>query len=128
MHIHWQFLPMPVNLIKNDIIEAAFDAEAELQKLPKFAKTAAEIEEAEEGDYFKAMIWSESKQKEIVLPLERGARFDLQFGRRVLGKLLGLERRAHWKDCAQSTAEETADADAFKEMFKQYDFSLEADE
>lgn len=124
VHLHWQFLPVPVDMIKRGLIEAAFDVEAENLKYPKFAKTEAKVAEAEEGDYFKAMIWSESVQKDIVMPLDKGLRFDLQFGRRVLGKLFKLEDRIHWKDCQQTEQEESADADAFKEMFEQYDFSL----
>ncbi|CAK4025207.1 CWF19 1 [Lecanosticta acicola] len=123
VHLHWQIMPIPVNMIKKGLVEAAFEVEAENLHYPKFAKKASDIQEAEKGDYFKAMIWSESKQKDIVLPMDKGMRFDLQFGRRVLGKLLGLERRAHWRDCHQSLEEETADAEMFKDMFKQYDFS-----
>ncbi|KAK4613816.1 hypothetical protein CLAFUW4_09246 [Fulvia fulva] len=125
VHLHWQFMPVPVDMIKRSLVEAAFDVEAEHLSYPKFAKTEAEIKEAEEGDYFKVMIWSESIQKEVVLPLEKGLRFDLQFGRRVLGKLLGLENRAHWRDCIQTSEEEEQDANAFKEVFKEYDFTLE---
>lgn len=124
LHLHWQFLPMPVDLINKNMIEAAFDVEAENLRYPKFAKNAEDIAAAEAGEYFKAMIWSESGEKEIVLPLAEDLRFDLQFGRRVLAKLLGVESRTHWKDCVQSQAEETADAENFRAMFKRYDFSL----
>ncbi|KAK4539321.1 hypothetical protein LTR36_000783 [Oleoguttula mirabilis] len=125
VHLHWQFMPVPVDLIQRGLVEAAFDVEAENSTYPKFVKSYKDMEEAEEGDFLKVMIWSESLRKEMVLPLDKSFRFDLQFGRRVLGKLLGLEKRAHWKDCAQSQAEEEADAAAFKEAFKAFDFSLE---
>ncbi|KAK5119492.1 hypothetical protein LTR85_007592 [Meristemomyces frigidus] len=125
VHLHWQFMPVPVDLIQRGLVEAAFDVEAENSTYPKFAKTYKEMEGAEEGDFMKVMIWSESMRKEMVLPLDKSFRFDLQFGRRVLGKLLGLGKRTHWKDCAQSQAEEEADAAAFKEAFKAFDFSLE---
>lgn len=124
LHLHWQFLPMPVDLINKNMIEAAFDVEAENLRYPKFAKTAEDIAAAEVGEYFKATIWSESGEKEIVLPLGEDVRFDLQFGRRVLAKLLGVESRTHWKDCVQSQADETKDAENFRAMFKRYDFSL----
>ena len=91
----------------------------------KFVKMIKDMEEAEEGDFLKVMIWSETLRKEMVLPLDKSFRFDLQFGRRVLGKLLGLQARTHWKDCAQTQAEEQTDAEAFKEAFKAFDFSLE---
>ena len=65
------------------------------------------------------------REKSLVLPLSANFRFDLQFGRRVMAKLLRLEDRINWKDCLQSEAEEVTDADAFKKAFKEYDFSLE---
>lgn len=124
VHDHWQFLPVPVDMIQSGRVEAGFNALAEAHGVGKFAKTASEIVEAEEGDYFKVMVWSEGLRMDMVLPVEPGARFDLQFGRRVMAKLFGLEKRTHWKDCAQTTAEETNDAATFKQAFKDFDFSL----
>ena len=126
VHLHWQFLPVPIDLIQRGLVEAGFEVEAENSEgYPKFAKSHAEMEQAEEsGDFLKVMIWSESLRKEMVLPLDKSFRFDLQFPRRVMGKLLGLQQRAHWKDCPQTHAEEEADAQALKEAFKPFDFSL----
>lgn len=125
VHLHWQFLPVPVDLIQRGLVEAGFDVEAENLEYPKFAKTVSKMAEAEEGDYFKVMIWSESLRKEMVLPIDKGMRFYLQFGRKVFAKLLRLENRIDWKACAQDKAEEEADAMMFKEEFKKFDFSLE---
>lgn len=125
VHLHWQFMPVPVDLIQRGLVEAAFDVEAENLSYPKFVKNFKEMEEVEEGDFLKVMIWSESLRKEMVLPLDKSFRLDLQFGRRVLGKLLGLEKRTHWKDCAQTKAEEETDSQVFKDAFKPFDFSLE---
>ncbi|KAI9803754.1 MAG: hypothetical protein M1825_001634 [Sarcosagium campestre] len=61
----------------------------------------------------------------LFLPLSEDVRFDLQFGRRVLAKLLGLENRINWKDVSQSQEAETADAEAFKAAFKEFDFSAQ---
>jgi hypothetical protein len=60
----------------------------------------------------------------LTLPLTSAFRFDLQFGRRVLAKLLGLEKRFNWRDCAQSEEEETKEAEDFKKVFEKFDFSL----
>jgi hypothetical protein len=107
-------------------VEAGFAVEAENSSYPtKFATTASDIAEAEQGDYFKVMIWSEAMRKEMVLPLDASFRFDLQFGRRVLGKLLGLQERTHWKDCGQSKAEEEKECEAFKELFGPFDFTAQ---
>ena len=61
----------------------------------------------------------------LTLPLSSSFRFDVQFGRRVLAKLLGLEARRDWRDCGQTEAEEEADAGAFKKAFEKWDWTLE---
>ena len=148
IHIHWQFLPVPADLIKKGLVEAAFKVEAENEKYPTTFKTKAMIGDgaaARTGDYFRVWVWrpeegvestldrdddgddggeKRGEEKELVLPLSAEFRFDLQFGRRVMAKLLGLEGRMHWKDCTQSDAEEKKDADGFKDAFKRFDFSL----
>jgi len=129
VHTHWQFLPVPASHISAGLVEAAFSVEAENAHYPtKFATAPADVAAAQQqgGDYFKVMMWSEDVPlgKEMVLPLDATFRFDLQFGRRVMGKLLGLGERAHWKDCGQSRAEEERECEAFKEMFAPFDFTL----
>ncbi|KAL4922848.1 CwfJ C-terminus 1-domain-containing protein-like protein [Aspergillus aurantiobrunneus] len=153
IHIHWQFLPVPVDLIKRGLVDAAFKVEAENLKYPKFESTSQSGPEsgsadpsAEPGDFFRLWMWeppatpgpdqksddpsagdsaSEGTEKTLLLPLGADFRFDLQFGRRVMAKLMQLERRINWKDDVQSQEEEEADAAAFKEAFKEFDFTLE---
>ena len=142
IHIHWQFLPVPADLIKKGLVEAAFKVEAENEKYPTFKTKAIGDGTAHTGDFFRVWIWrpqegaestldndegeeKKGEEKELVLPLSAEFRFDLQFGRRVMAKLLGLEGRMHWKDCTQSDAEEKKDAEGFKKAFKKFDFSLE---
>ncbi|KLJ12827.1 hypothetical protein EMPG_12195 [Blastomyces silverae] len=139
IHIHWQFLPIPSNLISRGLVEAAFKVEAENLGYPKFEKNDKTT--LGKGDYFRVMIWDPAKkasngeEKErtsgelgletnLILPLSPEFRFDLQFGRRVMAKLLGLEKRMNWRDDVQSEKEETADAEAFKKAFEKFDFSL----
>lgn len=117
---------MPIAMIEKGLVEAAFDVEAENNKYPRFAKSEADRAEVEEGaNFFKVRIWSEEggegREKEMILPLEEGLRFDFQFGRRVLGKLLGCEERAHWKDVVQEKEEEEVDAEKFRTAFEGYD-------
>lgn len=150
IHIHWQFLPVPADLIKKGLVDAAFKVEAENEKYPPTFKTKAIGDgTAQTSDYFRVWIWrpeegvestlddggggadddgegkKKGEEKELVLPLSAGFRFDLQFGRRVMAKLLGLEGRVNWKDCTQSDAEEKKDAEAFKDAFRKFDFSLD---
>jgi hypothetical protein len=125
VHLHWQFLPVATDLVVRGLVEAGFEVEAENLDYPKFVKSTSENAKVMEGDYFRVKIWTEDLQREMVLPLDQSFRFDLQFGRRVMGKLLGLEKRTNWRDCAQTKAEEDADAAAFKEAFKEFDFSLD---
>ncbi|KAL4877550.1 CwfJ domain protein [Aspergillus karnatakaensis] len=151
IHVHWQFLPVPADLVQRGLVEAAFKVEAENLKYPKFETTksassdsdSASDPSAEPGDFFRLWIWSppasttdaesESKseptekgtEKTLLLPLSEEFRFDLQFGRRVMAKLMQLEKRINWRDDVQSQDEEEADATAFKEAFKEFDFTLE---
>lgn len=141
IHIHWQFLPVPSDMVKNGLVEAAFKVEAENLKYPKFETSNDEI--TPPGDSFRVWIWAPSEtgtdtdaeagtsgekkgsEKSLLLPLSPDFRFDLQFGRRVMAKLLQLEKRINWKDDIQSKEEEITDAESFKQAFKEFDFSLE---
>ncbi|KAL8659572.1 MAG: hypothetical protein Q9226_000353 [Calogaya cf. arnoldii] len=155
IHNHWQFLPVPVDLVKKGLVEAAFKVEAENEKYPVTFRTK-DIGDGtvEKGDFFRVWIWMPSdedrvdgqddggglaadadggddgeeergKQKCLVLPLNATFRFDIQFGRKVMAKLLGLEGRRDWRDCEQTDKEELKDAGKFKEVFKKFDWALE---
>lgn len=150
IHFHWQFLPAPAELIQKGLVEAAFKVQAENEKYPTFKVKEIGAGTAERGDYFRVWIWypekgeaigadaangehtsedetgeTRGREKSLVLSLPAGMRFDLQFGRRVMAKLLGLEVRTHWKDCPQTEKEEQQDAETFKAAFQKFDFSLE---
>ncbi|KAI1124626.1 CwfJ C-terminus 1-domain-containing protein-like protein [Nemania abortiva] len=130
IHIHWQFMPVPFHLIRKGLVEAAFKVEAENQKYPQFQETELGPATNETSDFFRVWIWSDDgdtsiQSKELVMRIDESFRFDLQFGRRVMAKLLGLEARLSWRDVVQSTAEEVEDVDKFKATFKPWDFSLE---
>jgi Protein similar to CwfJ C-terminus 2. len=127
-------------MIKKGLVEAAFKVEAENLKYPKF-ETTSNDELTQPGDSFRVWIWApsetaldtdaapsgeqDSSEKSLILPLGPDFRFDLQFGRRVMAKLLQLEKRINWKDDVQSKEEEMTDAESFKQAFKEFDFSLE---
>ena len=155
IHNHWQFLPVPVDLVKKGLVEAAFKVEAENEKYPVTFRTK-DIGDGtvEKGDFFRVWIWmpvdedkvdgqdnggglvadvdggedgeeKRGKQKCLVLPLSAGFKFDIQFGRKVMAKLLGLDGRRDWRDCEQTDKEELEDAEKFKEAFKKFDWALE---
>jgi hypothetical protein len=145
VHFHWQFLPVPLDTIKKGLVEAAFKVEAENEQYPSVSKR--DIGDGMgEGEYFRVWVWqpdedmdqmeeiengkedghaSKGSEFQLILPLVPEIRFDIQFGRRVMGKLLGLEKRLDWKDCIQEEEEEIEEAERFKALFKQFDFSLE---
>ena len=132
VHVIWQLVPVPADLIRNGLAEAGFKVEAENQKLPAFVTRDLSLEEqAGFGDFFRVWLWADDgedkiKGKSLVMPLPTDTRFDLQFGRRVLAKLMGLEDRLIWQDCAQSVEEETQNVESFREAFKEWDFTLES--
>lgn len=142
IHVHWQFLPAPADMVSKGLVEAAFKVEAENLEYPKFEQpNATEDASSEPGDFFRVWIWGPSRsedgqdseggekkkegvEKVLILPLTPDFRFDIQFGRRVMAKLLGLEKRISWRDDVQSQEEEETDANLFKDSFKKFDFSL----
>ncbi|KAL5320464.1 hypothetical protein ACEPPN_011269 [Leptodophora sp. 'Broadleaf-Isolate-01'] len=130
VHTHWQFIPMPVETISKGLVEAAFRVEAENLKYAPFEVRDPGIGE-NEGDFFRVWIWSPPTDEQpkgitkcLTLPFDDTVRFSLQFGRIVLAKLLGLEKRIQWKDNVQSEEEEKKDIEAFKTAFKEFDFTL----
>ncbi|KAL9600748.1 MAG: hypothetical protein Q9219_002989 [cf. Caloplaca sp. 3 TL-2023] len=153
IHTHWQFLPVASDLVKKGLVEAALKVEAENREYPVTFRTKDVGDgTGEKGDFFRVWIWmpaeedvvdgandgggetapegeveeQRGKQKCLVLPLTAADfRFDLQFGRKVMAKLLGLEARMDWRDCGQTDEQETKDAEAFKEAFKRFDWALE---
>lgn len=166
VHGHWQFLPIPVDMIRKGLVEVAFKVQAENEKYPPFVESGTADDDGDDGDCFKVWIWqpanpndvaheredhtsdamdvsasdashgainganghkSPGLQRGLTLPIDPSIRFDLQMGRRVLGKLLGLEDRTHWQECHQTEQEETAEATAFREAFKEFDFTLEGE-
>ena len=66
---------------------------------------------------------SNGVEKCLVLPIDMSFRFSLQFGRQVMAKLMGLDSRFDWRECAQDVEEEKQDAEAFKDLFKDFDFA-----
>lgn len=122
--------------------DAVDDGDEEGDGKQQRKETMQKEEEEDQTDFFRVWLWAPapsgtgqastiptpSYNKTLTMPLpapgSSDVRFDLQFGRRVLAKLLGLEKRSHWRECAQTEAEEVEDATGFKEMFVAWDFTL----
>jgi Protein similar to CwfJ C-terminus 1/Protein similar to CwfJ C-terminus 2 len=139
VHVHWQWMPVPLELVEKKLVEAAFRVEAENEKYSNFA--ARKVDESnEKEDSFIVRIWnlqsnamgdeqdSFKNHKALYLPLDASFRFDLQFGRRVIAKLLELDNRADWRQCGQSQEDEEKDVENFKNVFKDFDFTLVDDD
>ncbi|KAK9778391.1 putative CwfJ C-terminus 1-domain-containing protein-like protein [Seiridium cardinale] len=130
VHTHWQFMPVPIDLLRKGLVEAAFKVEAENLQYPLFEERSLDSIEDGADDFLRLWIWSDDSDaaiqgKELVMSLDDSFRFDLQFPRRVLAKLLQLEARIQWKAVEQTQEEESADAERFKEAFKPWDFTLQ---
>ncbi|KAF9879684.1 cwfJ domain-containing protein [Colletotrichum karsti] len=131
IHAHWQFHPIPADSIYKNIVEAGFKVEAENLKYPEFETRDLSYEDQGSiGDYFRVWIWADNGEDRIkgtclVMKLDPEMRFDLQYPRKVVAKLLKLEDRFFWQDCVQAPEEETKDVEAFREAFKEWDFTLQ---
>jgi Protein similar to CwfJ C-terminus 1/Protein similar to CwfJ C-terminus 2 len=142
-HSHWQFLPVPSDLIGEGLVQAGFKVAAENGNLPSFNKYEPSKMVTEKGDYFRIWIWKPAgvakvpgleqgddedengMETSMVMPIPSTQRFDIQFGRKIMAQLLGLGNRSDWHDVTQTEAEEAADAEAFKAAFEPYDPALE---
>lgn len=134
-HVHWQFVPVPVELIKNGLGQAAFKAEASNLKLPGLVVKDFGLADEVPGDYLRVWIWHEEDDEEggkiisqsLLMRFDENVeRFDLQYPRKVMAKLLGLENRTVWRNCEQTEDEETADTSKFREAFRPWDFTWNA--
>jgi diadenosine tetraphosphate (Ap4A) HIT family hydrolase len=126
-HTHWQYLPVPADLIRKGLVEAAFKALAENMHWPSFEKEDVADGFEETSDFFRVLVWDPkndpSKQTSYVLRFDEKIRFHSQFGREVLAKLLRLDSRIDWRDCGQTQADEEQDVGKFKGAFKDFDFA-----
>lgn len=129
VHAHWQYMPLPAATVRQGLASAAFKVEAENLRYPAVERSEAGDGE-ESGDCFNVWTWAAGVEggaavrEKLTLPLDEGVRFDVQMGRRVVAKLLGLESRMRWQDCAQEKVEEEVEAGRFREAFREFDFSL----
>ncbi|KAF2743873.1 hypothetical protein M011DRAFT_480404 [Sporormia fimetaria CBS 119925] len=128
-HTHWQYLPVPVDLIRKGLVEAAFKALAENLHWPKFQKEDVGDGYGESSDFFRVKIWDakdgSEKSTSLVMRFDESIKFHSQFGREVLAKLLRLDERLDWHDCGQTQEEEERDVAGFKKAFEKFDFTEE---
>lgn len=158
VHIHWQFLPIPLSLITSGALHSALKSAAAAANphLPPFTSSSSSSSASSpssssspSNNHFRIWIFKpssssdkkvtaeeeeEEKEEVLTLPLpQEGISLDVQFGRRTMAKLLGLESRANWRDVVdlvppeEIIKEEERDANVFKEGFKRWDFSVEGD-
>lgn len=138
IHVHWQFMPMPAEMVRKGLVEAGFQVLAKDTNIGKFVTKEFETANEVPGDYLRVWIWAEEEgdakkgdaegghviSKSLLLQIDENVRFDLQFPRKVMAKLLGEEARTIWQDVGQSVEEESKDVAAFREAFKEWDFTL----
>ncbi|KAF2001480.1 CwfJ domain-containing protein [Amniculicola lignicola CBS 123094] len=126
-HTHWQYLPVPADLIQKRLVEAAFKALAENAHWPEFEKEDVGDGFGETSDFFRFMVWDPKKPEDestsFIMRFDEKIKFRSQFGREVLAKLLRLDDRLDWHNCGQTHEEEEENVVAFKEAFKPFKFS-----
>lgn len=138
IHAHWQFIPVPADMIAKGLVEAAFKVEAETLGLPGLVTKEVGISDEVPGDFVRIWVWYEDDgdgsddggkivSKCLLMRFDENVRFDLQYPRKVMAKLLGLEKRTVWQDCAQAIEEEKQETDAFRAVFQPWDFTMMED-
>lgn len=134
IHAHWQFMPVAADLITKGLVEAAFKVEAENLGLPGLVVKDFGISDEVPGDYVRIWIWYEDDgegedggrivNKSLLMRFDENVRFDLQYPRKVMAKLLVLEKRTVWQECTQTAEEESQDTAKFRETFHPWDFTM----
>ncbi|OCF31893.1 nuclear protein [Kwoniella heveanensis BCC8398] len=110
-HAHVQIVPIPKELAGK--VEESFKIAGEKQGIDWEAEPERALARVgPTGNYFKVECPDGTK----MIHLLKG-NFDLQFGRTVIGSLLGYHHRIDWKECTQSEAEDKEDAIRFKKAF-----------
>ncbi|WWC96714.1 hypothetical protein V866_003586 [Kwoniella sp. B9012] len=110
-HAHIQVIPIPQELA--DKVEDSFIKAGEAQGLDwELEPERALAKVGQQGNYFKVELPNGKKMVHLLK-----GNFDLQFGRMVLGSLLGYHHRIDWKECSQNEAEDKEDAQKFKKAF-----------
>lgn len=141
-HQHWQFCPISAQHVHKGLVEAAFKLDRENNEYPPFQICEPDRLLDRKSDYFRVWIWSPpdfasnpiaaadevgnggtpgGTEMSMFFPLPSNQRFDLQFGRKVMAKLLKLEHRSNWRNAEQTEEEEKQDVEIFQEAFGKYD-------
>ncbi|KAF9902557.1 hypothetical protein BX616_001902 [Lobosporangium transversale] len=137
-HAHIQILPVPQG--KDDNIERQFredvhefftkdtkqnhsqhEQQQQQQQPEHVAKWQDHVPLSADQSFFKVEL---PNGKMLVCPIPEKQRVDQQFGRKVMAKVLNTPERASWKSCVKSADEERKDSVAFKQSFKDFDFTL----
>ncbi|CAG8723524.1 33532_t:CDS:10, partial [Racocetra persica] len=115
LHYHVQIVPVPFEhdseKIRNAFLEEANSDQIKIHQV-QGSSTIVPV------NYFKVDLPDGSS---LIHEIATNEQFDVQFGRKVLGKLLGSPQRVNWRECVISDELERADTEKFKEAFKKYD-------
>ncbi|KAI9136169.1 CwfJ C-terminus 1-domain-containing protein-like protein [Paraphysoderma sedebokerense] len=117
-HAHLQCVPIPLNLKESAKEQFSEAMQKEgwqvLNKKPQNGNV----------NYIR-VDFGEDDEDILLVELERGVKFDLQFPRIVLANIFGNPELADWRT-ATSEEKESNMAETMKEAFKEFDFSLNA--
>ncbi|KAJ2905374.1 hypothetical protein MKZ38_005673 [Zalerion maritima] len=139
VHVHWQFIPVPAEKVLKGLVEAAFQIEANNQKMGKtFVEPKPELADQmipfdTQRPFFR--IWLRAEEdgegedggkifsKTLVMDLT-DVRFHFKYPRRVVAMLMEMEDRDEWQKCTQTEEEETEHAQQFGLAWKAWDFTM----
>ena len=120
VHCHMQVVPVPAELedkIPQHIMECGAQCNIEFEPKPQWR---------DEEDLEHYVVYEVPSSKNTLLhKIPPGQRHPLNFAREVVANLLGMPDRADWKNCSLSVEEETETANKFKELFREFDWSLQ---
>nr|CAG8437405.1 12305_t:CDS:10 [Entrophospora candida] len=121
-HCHIQVVPVP-NKYGSNIIKQAFDNEATTVGF-KFQQQTQSSSSPLPPHYFKVDFPDGTS---YIHEIGANEKFDVQFGRKALAKLLNCTDRVDWRACEVPEDVERADSEKFRDSFRPFDPSVDMD-
>lgn len=135
VHHHIQFLPIPQGSMETFVTAVHDKASQNNDKFERNQKLAFKTYSEQDAEYLRiinnldyiqfTLFKSETETTLLICELTDVSKtVDLQFPRRVLAQVLGLQKRIRWDKCIQTRQKETEECEDFKKFYRDFDFTV----
>ncbi|KAJ1956566.1 hypothetical protein EC988_001280 [Linderina pennispora] len=117
-HVHTAIQAIPIPKTKIDQVKLTLDSMAREDNLLTQSNYPRD---KKDGYVWVSTPTTGAKPTCVKIPAKE-KRFNLQYGRRLAARILGIPSREDWKSCTVSDKEEARQRDAFIKVFSKHDF------